>query len=156
MLELTSVKQWKDEPVVDYINRWRSLSLDCIKPRTFEELGTRSHDMELSIANHREKEPIIDFKKDKVFASKVDMTGKKPTNEAFTFNTTLIKTSSVSVKISYKNKAKEIKKGEPSSTQDRYKNTLRELKQKTYPFSDSDMAAMLNSLLEKKVIKLPE
>ncbi|KAM1385968.1 hypothetical protein ACFX2F_032482 [Malus domestica] len=29
MLELTSVKQWKDEPVVDYINRWRSLSLDC-------------------------------------------------------------------------------------------------------------------------------
>ena len=26
MLELTSTKQWKDEPVVDYINRWRSLS----------------------------------------------------------------------------------------------------------------------------------
>ncbi|KAI5329175.1 hypothetical protein L3X38_028572 [Prunus dulcis] len=29
MLELTSTKQRKDEPVVDYINRWRSLSLDC-------------------------------------------------------------------------------------------------------------------------------
>ncbi|KAM0976329.1 hypothetical protein ACFX2C_019261 [Malus domestica] len=29
MLELTNTKQWKDEPVVDYINRWRSLSLDC-------------------------------------------------------------------------------------------------------------------------------
>ncbi|KAM2280215.1 hypothetical protein ACFX1S_040960 [Malus domestica] len=29
MLELTSTKQWKDEPVVDYINRWRTLSLDC-------------------------------------------------------------------------------------------------------------------------------
>ncbi|XP_068309711.1 uncharacterized protein [Pyrus communis] len=28
ILELTSTKQWKDEPVVDYINRWRSLSLD--------------------------------------------------------------------------------------------------------------------------------
>ncbi|KAM1242925.1 hypothetical protein ACFX2G_035232 [Malus domestica] len=29
MLELTSTKQWKDEPVIDYINRWRTLSLDC-------------------------------------------------------------------------------------------------------------------------------
>ncbi|KAM2667742.1 hypothetical protein EV2_019394 [Malus domestica] len=29
MLELTSTKQWKDEPMVDYINRWHSLSLDC-------------------------------------------------------------------------------------------------------------------------------
>ena len=29
MLELTSTKQWKDEPVVDYINRWRTLSLNC-------------------------------------------------------------------------------------------------------------------------------
>ncbi|KAI5325997.1 hypothetical protein L3X38_035071 [Prunus dulcis] len=29
MLELTSTKQRRDEPVVDYINRWRSLSLDC-------------------------------------------------------------------------------------------------------------------------------
>ncbi|KAM1236838.1 hypothetical protein PS2_037634 [Malus domestica] len=29
MLELTSTKQWKDELVVDYINRWRTLSLYC-------------------------------------------------------------------------------------------------------------------------------
>ncbi|KAM1980920.1 hypothetical protein ACFX15_037482 [Malus domestica] len=29
MLKLTSTKQWRDEPVVDYINRWRNLSLDC-------------------------------------------------------------------------------------------------------------------------------
>ena len=29
MIELTNTKQWKDEPVVDYINRWRTLSLDC-------------------------------------------------------------------------------------------------------------------------------
>ncbi|KAL0403640.1 UNVERIFIED_CONTAM: hypothetical protein Sradi_2004800 [Sesamum radiatum] len=29
MIELTSARQWKDEPVVDYINRWRSLSLNC-------------------------------------------------------------------------------------------------------------------------------
>ena len=29
MMELTNLRQWKDELVVDYINRWRSLSLDC-------------------------------------------------------------------------------------------------------------------------------
>ncbi|XP_019262145.1 PREDICTED: uncharacterized protein LOC109239983 [Nicotiana attenuata] len=29
MIELTCTKQRKDEPVVDYINRWRALSLDC-------------------------------------------------------------------------------------------------------------------------------
>ena len=28
-MELTNTKLWKDEPIVDYINRWRSLSLDC-------------------------------------------------------------------------------------------------------------------------------
>ncbi|KAM1520348.1 hypothetical protein ACFX1Z_023052 [Malus domestica] len=36
------------------------------------------------------------------------------------------------------------------------KNTLRELEQKTYPFPDSDVAAMLDDLLKKKVIELPE
>ncbi|KAM2292456.1 hypothetical protein ACFXTI_027193 [Malus domestica] len=128
MLELTSTKQLRDELVVDYINRWRNLSLDCkdrlseisliemciqgmqwglhyilqgIKPRTFEELATRAHDMELSIAHHGKKEPITDFKKDKVF----------------------------SPNISSKTKAKEIKR---------------------------DMDAMLDDLLEKKVIELPE
>ncbi|KAM1151823.1 hypothetical protein ACFX19_035101 [Malus domestica] len=47
-------------------------------------------------------------------------------------------------------------RGEPSRTQDRYKNTLRELDQKTYHFQDFNVATMLDDLLEKKVIELPE
>ncbi|KAL0461183.1 UNVERIFIED_CONTAM: hypothetical protein Slati_0005900 [Sesamum latifolium] len=29
MIELTNSHQWEEEPVVDYINRWRNLSLNC-------------------------------------------------------------------------------------------------------------------------------
>ncbi|KAL0307149.1 UNVERIFIED_CONTAM: hypothetical protein Sradi_6132200 [Sesamum radiatum] len=29
IVELTNSRQWKEEPVIDYINRWRNLSLNC-------------------------------------------------------------------------------------------------------------------------------
>ncbi|KAM2690297.1 hypothetical protein EV1_043494 [Malus domestica] len=118
--------------------------------------------MELSITNHEKREPITDFKKDKVFSPNVNKTGKKLPKEAFTVNTTpiktssaLIKTSFVPIKTSSKTKAKEIKRGEPPRTHDMYKNTLRELEQKVYHLN-SDMDAMLDDLLKKKVIELPE
>ncbi|KAL0346364.1 UNVERIFIED_CONTAM: hypothetical protein Scaly_1652400 [Sesamum calycinum] len=86
MIKLTNSRQWKEEPVVDYINRWRNLSLNCkdrlseasaiemciqgmhwelcyilqaIKLKTFGELATRAHEIEMSI-NYKEDEYSVD------------------------------------------------------------------------------------------------
>jgi len=79
--------------VLDYINRWRSLSLECkdrlseasavemcaqgmewdllyvlqmSKPRTFQELATKAYDMEMTFASHYSKSSsLLDSRKDK-------------------------------------------------------------------------------------------
>ncbi|KAM1115278.1 hypothetical protein TB2_038364 [Malus domestica] len=102
--------------------------------------------MELSIAHHGKKEPIADYKNDKVLETKVEKAAWKSTKEAMTVNT-------APVKIPTRGKAIQV---EGFRDQEMRRRTLKELEEKTYPFPDSDVVAMLEDLLEKKVIGLPE
>ncbi|KAL0373496.1 UNVERIFIED_CONTAM: hypothetical protein Sradi_3265300 [Sesamum radiatum] len=93
MVELTNSRQWKEEPVIDYIKRWKNLSLNCkdrlseasaiemciqgmhwglrnilqgILSKSFEKLATRAHDIELSmIASGVDGPPIQELRKTK-------------------------------------------------------------------------------------------
>ncbi|KAL0463610.1 UNVERIFIED_CONTAM: hypothetical protein Slati_0248600 [Sesamum latifolium] len=86
MIELANQHQEKDEPVLEYINNWRNLSLNykdtlpeifavelciqgmhsklcyilqAIKLKTFGELATRAHGIEMSF-NCKEDEYLVD------------------------------------------------------------------------------------------------
>ncbi|KAM0993459.1 hypothetical protein ACFX2A_009243 [Malus domestica] len=102
--------------------------------------------MKLSIAHHGKKEPIADYKNEKVLGIKMEKAAWKSTKEAMTVNTAPVKIST---------------RGKTIQTQafcdkEMRKCTLKELEKKTYPFPDSDVVAILKDLLDKKVIDLPE
>ena len=60
------------------------------------------------------------------------------------------------IKILAQNKKKEVKEIGPTQENERCWFTLKELEEKKYHFPDYDVPSMLENLLQKKVIELPE
>lgn len=103
MAKLSNTRQWKDEPVIDYIDYWRNLSLNCrdrlfkvftiemcihgmhsgphyilqgIQPKTFDKLMTKAHNLEINLGG--QEPPVPDPRKQKE-NQEVKKGGKFPT-----------------------------------------------------------------------------
>jgi len=124
--------------------------LQMSKPRTFQELATKAHDMELTIAScYGNSFYSTESGKDKVEFEKNINFSKSTTKGAMcTFTIQPIH-------IMGKPKL-EGKKSPSFKVATKKRPTLKELQEKKYPFPDSDLLGMLDDLLQKGVIKLPE
>ncbi|KAA0058531.1 ty3-gypsy retrotransposon protein [Cucumis melo var. makuwa] len=115
-----------------------------IKPRTFEELVTIAHDVELSIANRGNNDLLVPKKKKKEVKS-TQKVSKDATKEAMVVSMTLLK---------FVSKEKKVEKWQDEG--EKRCLTLKERQEKIYPFPDSYLSDMLDHLLEKQLIQLPE
>ncbi|KAA0046632.1 retrotransposon gag protein [Cucumis melo var. makuwa] len=175
MMEMTNTKKQKGESHCDYINRWTALSLDCkdkltelsvvemctqgmhwellyilqgIKHRTFEELATRTHDMELGIAKRGAKNFLVQR----------TMSDKNEINDTKNITNNVLNESMVVQEIPLKSfsKRKETKHERNHDDDEKQRPTLRERQKKVYPFPDSDVVDMLEQLIEKQLIQFPK
>ncbi|TYK02864.1 retrotransposon gag protein [Cucumis melo var. makuwa] len=134
-LERKCLRVRKGEPVIDYINRWRALSLDC-KDRLAELITSRG----------TKDFAVPEVRKDKKETKSAEKVVKSTVKESMVVNMTPLKFS----------KRKEERAEKKDDGSERRRQTLKERQEKCYPFPDSDFADMLEQLLEKQLIQLSE
>ncbi|KAA0038071.1 ty3-gypsy retrotransposon protein [Cucumis melo var. makuwa] len=148
MIKLTNMKQQKGESIIDYINRWRAINLDC-KDRFTElstiEMCTQGMHWGLLYILQGIK-PHTFEEKDKKETKGAEKIVKSTVKEFMVVNTTPLKFS----------KRKKGRAGNKDDGSERRRLTLKERQEKVYPFSDSDIADMVEHLLEKQLIQLSE
>ncbi|TYK04497.1 ty3-gypsy retrotransposon protein [Cucumis melo var. makuwa] len=103
--------------------------------------------MELSIASRGTKDfPVLEVRKDKKETKSAEKVVKSTVKESMVVNTTPLKFP----------KRKEGRAEKKDDGSERRRLTLKESQEKVYPFPDSYIADMLEQLLEKQLIQLPE
>ncbi|KAK4390451.1 hypothetical protein Sango_2108400 [Sesamum angolense] len=167
IVELINFHQWKEELVIDYINRWRNLSFNCkdrlseasaiemciqgmhlgilyilqgILPISFKELATRAHDIKLSITASRVEGPPI--QESRGIKEKQELKkGGKPYSKAPSTESTVVNFMLFKLKNTAKDSATP-KNNVPYEKPQR-KLTLKEMQARQYPFLDSDVSGNL-------------
>ncbi|XP_019184273.1 PREDICTED: uncharacterized protein LOC109179164 [Ipomoea nil] len=180
-LELTTTRQWKGGRAGAYIERWRELYLNCkerisqssaiemciqgmhfelsyilqgIKPKTFEELSSHAHDMELSIETSGGLN-ILNLPSSSNAPGKQDVKKwNKPFPKQEKKEVLNVKVTPMTVFTKATERPRPRSFSRPSRGGRR--PTIEERQEKTYPFMDSDVCPMFDELLKLRLIELPE
>ncbi|KAI3463755.1 hypothetical protein Pfo_020418 [Paulownia fortunei] len=144
MIELTNSRQWKEEHAsaiemcIQEIHWGLQYILQRIQPRMFEELATRTHDMELSMAASGVEGPPIQesqMSKERYKAKKGGKSFSKAPSNANDMSG---------------------EKKDTSQEKGQRKLTLIEMQAKQYPFLDFDIFGIFDDLLKANLIELPK
>ncbi|KAH7856201.1 hypothetical protein Vadar_033865 [Vaccinium darrowii] len=133
--------------------------LQGIQPKSFEELASRAHEMELIIAAN-EMQGLATQEYRKVQDSR--NIGNKPNaSKGRKFSVKGDQKESMaanveSVKISTKPKGKQVEKFALPQVKERKRFTLKEMQEKVYLFSNSEVPSMFDQLLDLKLVQLPK